>query len=334
MSVRSGRAERTRLFLCLLGALFQATVVQADAPPQQASRPAAAGCQWRPFDSAIHGLGLLVQECAGANQHYEFSTDGDWIVAHRPADDKTFGGPGLIKILRKAADEPIEEAIRKDFVQNLPAEAAAACVVRPFVESPVRTNDRMIFEIAPTGDYEKKILAERAKEPGDFGCGPFGKRQGVSYFEYHPSEDPTKFLFVNYGFDAPLFDENSILLRQTGLHTAGKDWLFVDADAFSKIFYDPVSKRTGTNDVVTLSALTDYDPSAQEAESFRLSEKGLSEIEMASFDCVNAKFKSEGGQWFEGRRAEGKVRSAYAAKEKWVGVPEFYLKLFDTVCRQ
>lgn len=334
MSVSSGRAARVRLFLLLVGALFQAESVCADPAPQLPSRPAAAGCQWRPLDSVTLGLGLLVQDCADANQHYDYSTDGDWIVAHRPADDRTFGAPGLVKVLRKAADQPIEEAIRKDFVENLPKEAAAACVVRPFAESPVKDGNRIILEIAPTGDYEKKILAERAKEPGDFGCGPFGKRQGVSYFEYHPSEDPTKFLFVNYGFDAPLFDENSLTLRQTGLHAAEADWKFVYADAFSKIYYDPVSKRTGTNDVVTLRALTDYDPSATEAEAFHLSEKGLSEIETASFDCVNAKFRSEGGQWFDGRRAAGNVRSAYDAKEKWVNVPEFYLKLFDTACRQ
>lgn len=334
MSMLSGRASRAWLVSLLLGAFFQAPSAYGDAASQPPSRPTATGCRWLPFDSATLGLALLTQDCADANQHYEYSTDGDWIVAHRPADDHTFGAPGLVKVLRKSADQPIEEAIRRDFVQNLPQEAAAACVVRPFAENPVKDKSRIVLEIAPTGDYEKKILAERAKEPGDFGCGSFGKRQGVSYFEYHPSEDPTKFLFVNYGFDAPLFDENSLTLRQTGLNAAGADWMFVYADAFSKIYYDPVSKRTGTNDVVTLSALTDYDPSATEAEAFHLSEKGLSEIETASFDCVNAKFRSDGGRWFEDRRAAGKVRSAYGAKEKWADVPEFYLKLFDTVCRQ
>jgi hypothetical protein len=69
---------------------------------------------------------------------------------------------------------------------------------------------RLVFELVPTGAYARWIDRELQKGPRDFGCGAYGKGQETVYFEYHPAESKTKFMFVNYGPDAPLFDENSI----------------------------------------------------------------------------------------------------------------------------
>gem|GEM_PF-1356170 len=298
------------------------------------SRQAEKGCEWRPFDSSTLGLSLLIQKCAAENMRYVFSTNGDWIEAHRPSDDVTFNGPRQIKVFRKAADQPVEGAIREFFIKQLPPDASASCVVRPVEKSPVSSKDKVILEIYPTGDYEQKILEELKKEPRDFGCGRYGKAQGLSYFEYHPSEDPTKFLFVEYGFDAPLFDENSLRLYQTSLNAAGVDWVFVWADELSKIFYNPVSKKTIENDIVVLDVLTDYDPTSSKWENFSKRANGLSEIEKVSFDCENNKYKGLGGKWFEGRAAQGDVKSVYNEKEQWTSVPDFYAKVFDTVCHQ
>lgn len=316
------------------GAGFAADSGNARTPLPSPSREAEKGCEWRPFDSPALGLSLLVQQCSADNMRYVFSTNGDWIEAHRPSDDATFNGPRQIKVFRKAADQPIEGVIRDFFVTQLPPEASASCVVRAVEKSPVTSKDKIILEIYPTGDYEKKILEELKKEPRDFGCGHYGKGQGLSYFEYHPSEDPTKFLFVEYGMDAPLFDENSLTLYQTNTRAAGAEWDFVWADELSKIFYNPVSKKTEENDIVVLDVLTDYDPTSSKWENFGKRTNGLSEIERVSFDCDNNKYKGLGGKWFEGRAAGGAIKSAYNAKEEWTNVPDFYAKVFDMVCHQ
>ncbi len=311
-----------------------ASDARADTPPPSSSRQPEKGCEWRPLDSPSLGLSLLYQECSAENMHYIFSSNGDWIEAHRPSDGATFNGSRQIKVFRKAADQPVESIIRDFFVKQLPPDASASCKVRAVEKSPVISKEKIILEIYPTGDYEQKILQELKKEPRDFGCGRYGKGQGISYFEYHPSEDPTKFLFVEYGFDPPLFDENSLKLYQTNLKAAGVDWVFVWADELSKIFYNPVSKKTVENDIVILDVLTDYDPTSSQWENFSKRTNGLSEIEKVSFDCENNKYKGLGGKWFESRIARGEVKSVYSEKEQWTDIPDFYAKVFDTVCHQ
>ena len=320
-------------FWCLLLSASAAFANAVSSSPPAARQPEK-GCEWRPFDSPSLGVSMLVQECGAENMRYVFSTNGDWIEAHRPANDETFGGPRQIKVFRKAADQPIENALRDFFIKELPPESAASCVVRAVEKSPVINRDKIILEIYPTGDYERKILEELKKEPRDFGCGRYGKSQGLSYFEYHPSEDPTKFLFVEYGFEPPLFDENSLKLYQTALNAAGVDWVFVWSDELSKIFYNPVSKKTQENDIVILDVLTDYDPTSGRWENFSKRTNGLSEIEKVSFDCENNKYKGLGGKWFEGRIARGDIKSAYGESGEWTSVPDYYAKVFDTVCHQ
>ena len=119
----------------------------------------------------------------------------------------------LSEVLSKPADQSLEEAIRESFVTPLEPEARASCEVRNSTEGPPPGRDKIIVEIVPTGRYEKKIMHDLERNgPRDFGCGPFGKGQGTTYFEYHPFEDRTKYLYVIYGMDAPLFDENTIAL--------------------------------------------------------------------------------------------------------------------------
>jgi len=320
------------LFLTAIAAY--ADVANPVSPLPTPSRKPEKGCEWRPFASAALGVSMLVQECSAESMHYIFSTHGDWIEAHRPANDETFGGPRQIKVFRKPADQSIEGAIRDFFIKELPPEASTSCMVRTLEKSPVVNKEKITLEIYPTGDYERKILEELKKEPRDFGCGRYGKSQGLGYFEYHPSEDPTKFLFVEYGFEPPLFDENSIRLYQTSLNAAGVDWVFVWSDELSKIFYNPVSKVTKENDIVVLDVLTDYDPTSSKWENFSKRTNGLSEIEKASFDCANNKYKGLGGKWFEGRGARGDVKSVYGENEQWISVPDFYVKVYDTICNQ
>ena len=127
------------------------------------------------------------------------------------ADDVTFNGPRLIRVLVKPAAQIIQDAIAAQFIAALPdTEARANCKVRPFSNPAVKTKAKPLFTIMPTGAYARKIDKKLKEEPGDFGCGEFGGGQSIAYFEYHPAETKTRFLWVDTGQDEPLYDQDSI----------------------------------------------------------------------------------------------------------------------------
>lgn len=112
---------------------------------------------------------------------------------------------------------------------------------------------------------------------------------------------------------------------------AAAEWLLVSQDGFSKIYIDPASRKIAGG-VASVDALTDYDPRAPEAASFKLSEKGLSEIESVRLDCGRGQYSSDGGRWFAGQMAGGAVRNDYPGKGAWSKVPSFYAGLYAKVC--
>jgi hypothetical protein len=114
--------------------------------------------------------------------------------------------------------------------------------------------------------------------------------------------------------------------------TASADWLLVSQDTLSKIYLDPASRKTLPDSVIFARALTDYDPQAPEATAFKLSEKGLSEIENVLIDCGKEAYRSDGGRWFDGHMATGAVRSDYPAKPAWSKAPPFYSHLLAKLC--
>jgi hypothetical protein len=314
-------------------ALFSSSAVFAIEPASSRAEPLPQGCAWKLFDSTL-GLRMQIRNCASDGAQDSFATNGDWIDVRHQQKGQSIEEIKLIKVLRKQADQPIEETIQQTFIDALEGEAKVRCKLRAPTENSVKHKDKIILEIAPTDTNDAKVVDKQKKNSDDHGCGAFSGSHGLAYFEYHPSEDPTKYLFVTRRVDLPLFDENSLQLYQTSAKNSGVNWMFVAADDFSKIFYDPISRKTNQDDIVTLDTLTDYDPSSKKAESFHLAEKGLSEIEKISLDCVNKKYRSEGGRWFNGRMAAGDIQKTYPSNEQWKTIPDFYIKLFDTVCRQ
>lgn len=205
--------RRAPVLAGLLGAALAASGSAAAAG--QPSRPPehGYGCTWQEFASAELGIRLLVQSCTDPRLHYEFSNKDGWLEQHRPADDVTFNPPRLIRVLKKPADQPIEAAIAAQFVATLPDPIArASCKVRPFTNREVRGRGKQLFTLLPTGAYAKRIARELKETPRDFGCGEFGAGQSTAYFEYHPEESRTRFLWVDTGQDEPLFDQDSIEL--------------------------------------------------------------------------------------------------------------------------
>lgn len=199
------------LALCLLSISVSvvSSVMASPLPAAKASRPAWESCEWKPFDSPALGLSLLVQQCTKPSAHYVFSAKGNRLEQHRPSDDRTFGGPLVLEMYSKPAAQSIEQAITEQFIAKLPAEARASCRVEA-VTRPALGAGKQAFTLVPTGEYKAKIDKELSEEPRDFGCGEYGKDQGTTYFEYHPGESRTRFAFVVYGMDEPLFDERSL----------------------------------------------------------------------------------------------------------------------------
>ena len=177
----------------------------------ETSRAPDPGCSWENFESSDLGVRLLVENCADPSMHYVFSVNGDWVEQHRPSDDRTFGSHEMIRVLTKPADQPVEVAIRERFIARLAEKAArASCKVVPAKDTGVHGDGKILLEIVPSGAYERKIMRQLKKEPRDFGCGDYGKGQANLYFEYHPAESKTKYLWIDAGQDEPLFDQDSL----------------------------------------------------------------------------------------------------------------------------
>lgn len=203
-AMRLLRASPAWVLCLLLSPVFAAN----DGAPA-ASRPAGAGCEWRPFESRALGIRLLREECHAPDIGYVFSVVENRIEQHRPADDRIFGSHVVLEVFRKPAGQDIGQAIAEQFIAKLPPEARASCKVR-VLDRPLLGRGKVALTLMPTGRYGEKIAAELRQYPRDFGCGDYGRTQGTTYFEYHPGESRTRFAFVVYGMDEPLFDEKSI----------------------------------------------------------------------------------------------------------------------------
>ncbi len=103
--------------------------------------------------------------------------------------------------------------------------------------------------------------------------------------------------------------------------------LFEDGGSDNKTYIDNSTKRQGsafgTEQIVVLQ---DY----KEISSAMMF--GLSEIEIAEFDCIKSKFRSRSDTWFEQKMGEGTVAKRFPAIARWSAIPAYYIKLFASVC--
>ncbi|MFZ6798723.1 hypothetical protein [Undibacterium sp. Di24W] len=215
-----------RFLLYLFSLVFVNGLLTSDAEAQTASRNAGAGCTWKPYEFKELGVRLLFKDCKDPTAHYELHQEGDWIKMRRPSDPVTFGSQYLIRVLSKPADQSITESIQRQFVAQIVINDSTdksknqrdqiAARKECGVVAKVKWNDDPLlqrFEIIPKpGKYKRQIDRQLQKEPRDFGCGEYGAGQSTTYFEYHPQQSETKFIYVNFGWDEDaLFDEKTIV---------------------------------------------------------------------------------------------------------------------------
>jgi hypothetical protein len=215
-----------RFLLYLFSLVFVNGLLASDAEAQTASRNAGAGCAWKPYEFKELGVRLLFKDCKDPVAQYELHLEGDWIKVRRPSDPVTFGSQYLIRVLSKPADQSITEAIQNQFVAQIVIDDSTdkrknsrdqiAARKQCGVIAKAQWNDDPLlqrFEIMPKpGKYKRQIDRQLQKEPRDFGCGVYGAGQSTTYFEYHPQQSKTKFIYVNFGWDEDaLFDEKTIV---------------------------------------------------------------------------------------------------------------------------
>ncbi len=214
-----------RFFWCLLLVALLNGVLTKELYAQTPSRDPGVGCVWKPYAFKELGVRLLFKDCKDPAAHYELHQEGDWIKMRRPSDPVTFGSQYLLRVLSKPAEQAITDAIQKQFVAQIVINDATdlrknkrdqiaarkQCSVIPKAQ----WNDDILtqrFEIMPKpGKYQRQIDRELQQGPRDFGCGEYGAGQATTYFEYHPQQSKTKFIYVNFGWDDDaLFDEKTI----------------------------------------------------------------------------------------------------------------------------
>jgi len=173
------------------------------------SRAPAAGCAWEPLADAALGLRLLVEAC-GANGP-RFAVRGAEIVAVSNESGGARGIP-IVQVFAKDPKQPLAEAIRARFFPLLVPRVRKGCVVRKGGGPALGDPAKQTWTIAPTEKYRGETEKWRAAEPTAMVCGPYGERDGIGYFEFHPKASPGRYLFVWLGRETPRFDERSIEL--------------------------------------------------------------------------------------------------------------------------
>jgi hypothetical protein len=170
-------------------------------------------CIWDKFESRKLGIEVPIQACSWGDLSPEFYEVDNSIVQmpSKLKNPRKFGSP-IIKVFYKKQDEDIKEEIEKEFINKLPKSQKKHCLVN---ESIFILNDpnKQTFVIEPDEFLQWKIDNDTPNNQappdpcGDFGISGTGS---VKYFEYHPGESTTKYVFVIIGQDTLLFDEKMI----------------------------------------------------------------------------------------------------------------------------
>lgn len=188
----------------LAALLLPAAAFAADAP----SRPAEKGCRWEKRSDAKLGLEAWVQRCDFGFRKIDFVTQ-EGSLAIRFSD----GGPPdpVVDVFALRAGETPVAGVSRVFSERTEKALAARCVIAPWREGKARAGVSR-YTFVPNAAYAKELAKTASPdEVGDPPCGPFGAGpDGIQYFEAH--DGASRVLFVRWGQEAPLFDEQTLRL--------------------------------------------------------------------------------------------------------------------------
>jgi hypothetical protein len=172
------------------------------AAPATPSRAAADGCEWAPFEARGLGVSLLYEKCR--EERFALAEEGNAIVL-KPAG----GGEAqrIVEVFTKREMQPIDGAIREQFVSGLEEKERIGCAVQP---SPrMRINGLQTLQILPGSQYAVEVEKRREAGPAAV-CGDHGDDQSLRFFLYQPEVTKIRFAYVDAGQDHLWFDETSV----------------------------------------------------------------------------------------------------------------------------
>jgi hypothetical protein len=125
----------------------------------------------------------------------------------------------VLEVFHKSPEQTIEQAILMVAGKNFTPYQKLHCIIAdPIHDSPDQGSSffvdktKMVYIVTADEVYAKKLDAEK-QYPSDmpeFGCGEYGDSDGVSYFEFHPNESKSTFIFSIPKSDVPYYDDKSI----------------------------------------------------------------------------------------------------------------------------
>jgi hypothetical protein len=178
------------------------------------SRSPDEGCTWQPVQNKSLGISMLTEQCNPPV--YSFSVIGNYI------EQENVNGPlyasetrKAIEIFTKPANQKIEDAIKTQFINNLPRTFSKTCIVVTETYN-LGNNATERYLIEPNSARKAILDKEAGTDIPDYSeCGTYAfDPDGEAYFEYQPNNSKTKFMFVSIGNGGePYFDQDSIKLN-------------------------------------------------------------------------------------------------------------------------
>lgn len=228
--------------------------------PAKPSRAAADGCAWATFEAAAPGVSLLYEKCQ--EERFTFVAEANTIVMRRAADGASWP---IVEVFTKREMQPVEGAIREQFISALDGNERSGCVAAPSPQ--VRVDALRTFEIIPAPQYAAEVAKLREKGPVPV-CGEYGDAMSLRFFVYQPEVTKTRFAFVNAGKDRPLFDETSIRFLPDAVANAAVKDLPITSLTLAERYaagiearLDKLAKKTGEyhieEDIISWAAFRD-----------------------------------------------------------------------------
>jgi hypothetical protein len=181
------------------------------APMGAPSRPAEKGCAWRKISDGALGLEAWVEPCDFGSRKVRCQVAKRALVMDW--SDSGIDPQPVVEVLALGKDESAEAGMRRIFLQHTDPKVAKQCELRRYTEGVAPRVGAERYNFVPDAAYQKRLDAKKEDGVPDPPCGDWGiAPDGIQYFEAQPASGAHKVLFVRYGQDQPLFDEETLRL--------------------------------------------------------------------------------------------------------------------------
>ena len=187
-------------------------------PPIHASHDAQPNCWWQPYVSEKFGLEAAVETCADKKTTSTVVEMEDGLGLQYQGNTPVNPPERFVRILTKPAEQPIEVALKQQFISKLkvPAARTACRVIKGYgahdpSDTGISKNDPNIlyYAVQASGPYSK--LKKFQGEDGESPCEALEMNDAISaFFLYNPTESKTKFLFFQEDDNGATFDQDSV----------------------------------------------------------------------------------------------------------------------------